>query len=114
MNTPHAEPQAKEAAFTPGPWRVQPSPGPMYGTGIRRGTNWRDIVTDSLPFSPSYVGEALEQDAYVMAAAPELLAALKTLYAMGRHQRSISHESEVGHAYTAARAAIERATGGAQ
>ncbi len=54
---------------TPGPWGFQPSSNP------RNGTAWRDIVSHGTPFSPSYVGEALEQDARLIAAAPDLLEA---------------------------------------
>ena len=58
---------------TPGPWKVQPS------GKVGNGTAWRDIVSEGAPFTPSYVGEALEQDAYLIAAAPDLLEALRGL-----------------------------------
>lgn len=58
---------------TPGPWEVERSSNP------KNGTNWRDIVSLSGQFSPSYVGEALEKDAHLIAAAPDLLEALKQL-----------------------------------
>ena len=59
-----------EKKHTPGPWAVRESSNPKNGTA------WRDIVSTGDHFSPSYVGEALEQDAHLIAAAPELLEAL--------------------------------------
>lgn len=57
---------------TPGPWRVVPSS--VKGTGTLR----RDIVSDGTEFSPSFVcAEVLEPDARIIAAAPDLLAALE-------------------------------------
>lgn len=52
---------------TPGPWIIAPSSKKGNGTG------WRDIHSTGAVFSPCYVGEALEQDAHLIAAAPELL-----------------------------------------
>ena len=56
---------------TPGTWHVVPTSNPNNGTA------WRDIVTDGTPFAPSYIGSALEHDARLIAAAPDMLAALK-------------------------------------
>jgi len=61
MNTQH----------TPGPWEIRPSSNPANGAG------WRDIVSIGATFNPSYVGEALENDARLIAAAPLLLEALR-------------------------------------
>ena len=55
---------------TEGPWEVRPS------SNRGNGTEWRDIVSMGGEFKPSYVGEALEQDARLIAAAPELYAVL--------------------------------------
>ena len=52
------------SAPTPGPWAVQQSSNPGNGA------SWRDIVA---------TGEALERDADLIAAAPDLLDALKKL-----------------------------------
>ena len=60
MNTKH----------TAGPGQVKPSSNP------KNGKNWRDIVSEGAEFTPAYVGEALERDAYLIAAAPDLLDAL--------------------------------------
>ena len=60
---------------TPGPWEVRPSSNP------KNGTLWRDVVSTGCEYSPSYVGEALEADARLIAAAPELLEALDELLA---------------------------------
>lgn len=59
---------------TSGKWEVRPSSNPKNGTG------WRDIVSTGGAFSPAYVGEALEKDARLIAAAPEMLQALKKIY----------------------------------
>jgi hypothetical protein len=56
---------------TPKPWIVAQSSNPKNGTG------WRDIVSTGCVFSPCYVGEAMEQDAHLIASAPELLEAAK-------------------------------------
>lgn len=56
---------------TPGPWEVRPS------SNKDNGTDWRDIVSLGTPFTPSYVGEALVQDAALIAAAPEMYAFMK-------------------------------------
>ena len=58
---------------TPGPWEVRPS------SREGNGSQWRDIVSLGGAFTPAYVGEALEADARLIAAAPEMAAALKTL-----------------------------------
>jgi hypothetical protein len=60
---------------TQGPWIVAPSSNKGNGSG------WRDIHSISGEFSPSYVGEALEQDARLIAAAPDLLKALERIAA---------------------------------
>jgi hypothetical protein len=52
---------------TPGPWKAVPSSNKGNGSG------WRDIVSMGGAFTPSYVGEALDQDAALISAAPELL-----------------------------------------
>jgi hypothetical protein len=48
-----------ETKHTPTPWRVAQPADPK----TKHGTDWRYIVTDSLEFKPSYVGEALSADA---------------------------------------------------
>ena len=90
MNTTH----------TPGPWAVQKSSNPKNGTA------WRDIVSLGGEFSPAYVGEALDKDAALMAAAPDLLAVADWLVQ--------EHEQGDGNIpdglYMAARRAIAKAT----
>jgi hypothetical protein len=56
---------------TPGPWEVRPS------TREGNGSQWRDIVSLGGAFTPAYVGEAIEVDARLIAAAPELAEALR-------------------------------------
>jgi len=58
-------------AHTQGPWIVAPS------SNKGNGSDWRDIHSIGGEFSPSYVGEALEQDAYLIAAAPDLLSLVR-------------------------------------
>lgn len=58
-------------SHTPGPWSIQPSSNPKNGTA------WRDIVSTGCEFSPSYVGEALERDAHLITAAPDMLKIIK-------------------------------------
>lgn len=60
MKTPH----------TPGPWAFRPTTKPNNGTA------WRDIVAPS-PFGPAYIGESMEENAALVCAAPDLLAALE-------------------------------------
>jgi hypothetical protein len=60
---------------TQGPWIVAPS------SNKGNGSDWRDIHSIGEEFSPSYVGEALEQDAQLIAAAPDLLKALERIAA---------------------------------
>ena len=55
---------------TPGPWTVGGHPRDNSGT------DWREILAPS-DFGPQYLGQALKENAKLMAAAPELLAALE-------------------------------------
>lgn len=59
-----------KTTHTPGPWAIVPSSNPKNGSA------WCDIVSMGGEFSPAYVGEALDRDAFLIAAAPDLLAAL--------------------------------------
>lgn len=68
---------------TPGPWIVQPSSNPKNGTA------WRDIVSTGQEYSPSYVGEALERDAHLIASAPEML---KVLHSIISHNDALKSE----------------------
>jgi hypothetical protein len=58
---------------TPGPWRVCETPSSNCGT------DWRDVVTDALPFAPSFVCAALANDAALIARAPDLIAEVESL-----------------------------------
>lgn len=59
---------------TPGPWFVGPHPG------NNAGTDWRMILSSHDPnYPPLYVAEAIEPDACLIAAAPDLLAALRAI-----------------------------------
>jgi hypothetical protein len=59
---------------TPRPWTFAPS------SNLKNGTDWCDILSTGGTFAPSYVGEALRQDAALIAAAPDLLIALEELF----------------------------------
>ena len=98
---------------TPGPWRVVPCT--LEGAGALR----RDIISDGAEFSPAYVGgDILEDDARLIAAAPDILEALRELLA----ERCALEEPEqfdaAGNwtsdspASKKARAAIRKAIGG--
>lgn len=87
---------------TPGPWEVRPSSNPHNGSA------WRDIVSTGTEFSPAYVGEALDRDARLIAAAPDLLAALEYIT---RSAESGHYIERSGPEVTAARAAIAKARG---
>ena len=86
---------------TPGPWVVAPSSNKHNGSG------WRDIHSTSGPFAPSYVGEALEDDARLIAAAPDLL---KALVIIANIDCATQREVRIA---AIARAAISKAQGGA-
>lgn len=95
---------------TPGPWEVVPSSRP--GTGTRR----RDIVSTGTVFNPSFIaGEALLEDARLISAAPELLAALRLcvdeLAQLHEHHYPECHSGCPACEFIAqARAAIAKAT----
>ena len=95
MNTPH----------TPGPWLTR-KPESSRPESARL-----DIVTEAGDFSPSFVaGDALPQDARLIAAAPELFDALLFLLA---DYVAIGGEKLTGSSVPAelARAAIAKARG---
>lgn len=87
-------------AHTPGPWTVGPHPGNGAGSA------WRTILSQGGAFPGAYVGEALERDAHLMAAAPELLESLRNL--LGWHE-GIGNTG--GKFIEGARAAIAKAEG---
>jgi hypothetical protein len=73
----------EDMTHTAGPLEVRPSSNP------KNGTLWRDIVSLGTDFSPSYVGEALEDDAHRLVACwnaceginPEAVPAMRALVA---------------------------------
>ncbi len=84
--------------WTPGPWEVGGKPNGA-------GEDWRTIQTNALPFRPSYVAEALKEDAALIAAAPDLLEALERILGAAR---GTMDEVRACHE---ARAAISKAKG---
>ena len=87
---------------TPGPWIVLNTGNP------ERGSAWRDVCSMGTEFTPSYVGEALEHDARLIAAAPELLAALQQAQTL---LHSMTLDPEDYPVTDAIHAAIAKATG---
>ena len=101
-----AEPEKTATSHTPGPWAVAPSSKPGNGTA------WRDIVSMGTQFAPSYVGEAQEQDAALIAAAPDLLVALEALlHGLRKVTSQADWNAEREEASAMARAAIAKAKG---
>ena len=90
---------------TPGPWIETPTTGnPSKPYTVRM-----DVVTTSGEWNPAFVaGDILPADAHLIAAAPDLLAALKSL--VDDFERIIGRPIEAEHE---AKAAISKATGGA-
>ena len=95
----------------PGSLVVAPSSKPGNGT------LWRDIHSVDGAFSPAYVGDALESDAVLFAAAPDLLAALHVITDWATRPEIVDwlNRSGVlanyGEAVIGARAAIAKAGG---
>lgn len=75
---------------TPGPWRVNPC------TGEVRGADWNHIVAEA----------AIDSDAHLIAAAPDLLAACEMALLDMRYYATVHGES-----VTAIEAAIAKAKG---
>lgn len=93
---------------TPGPWIVGGHPKDGSGTA------WREVVSMGTEFKPSYICAAVQEDAQLIAAAPDLLAILKQiLYAhdTGNCGASVG-EAWLCRAYASmARDAIKKAEG---
>ena len=90
---------------TPGPWIVLNTGRP------ERGSAWRDVCSMGTEFTPSYVGEALEHDAALISAAPDLLDALQRFVtACDAYLPEPTHQAFCG-LFASARAAIAKATG---
>jgi hypothetical protein len=91
---------------TPGPWIEKPT---TCGNPRKPYTVRMDIVTTSGEWNPAFVaGDILPEDARLIAAAPDLLSALKSL--VDDFERIIGRPIEAEHE---AKAAISKATGGA-
>ena len=85
-----------ENAHTPGPWHRNIKPASRYNTVFAgRNTHVARLVVDSLP------AEEIEANCNLIAAAPELLEALKDI---------VEHSHDLG-AVECAQAAIAKATG---
>lgn len=56
------------STHTPGPWTIRQT------SNSKNGTEWRDILGPG-EFGPMYIGEALESNAHLIAASPDLLCA---------------------------------------
>ena len=90
------------AKHTPGPWRTEPAP---------HRSHW---ILGSVPVALTV--EPSEANARLIAAAPDLLAALRDMidrYARAMKDSGVSHYPEAMVEIRSARAAIAKATGGA-
>lgn len=98
------------AQHTPGPWRAS------QGTSAPRMAHvWSPderIIADVWNVPHTQGAQALA-DARLIAAAPELLQALKGIVALWDHHAVAHGDSAIYPLHQAARAAIDKATGGA-
>ena len=93
-------------SHTPGPWLATPT---TFGNPRKPFTVRMDVVTTSGEWNPAFVaGDILPEDARLIASAPDLLSALKSL--VDDFERIIGRSIEAEHE---AKAAISKATGGA-
>lgn len=93
---------------TPGPWRVgTPGPNGCYSVGTTKGL-MTAMVAHSINMADQR--EQAEGDARLIAAAPELLAALISLLAMCERQTDFNDDGD-GAMFEHCRAAIAKATG---
>ena len=93
-------------SHTPGPWLATPT---TCGNPRKPYTVRMDVVTTSGEWNPAFVaGDILPEDARLIASAPDLLSALKSL--VDDFERIIGRPIEAEHE---AKAAISKATGGA-
>ena len=91
---------------TMGPWRTVPT----TAHGDNHTTIRRDIVSDGTHFAPSYVaGDIMPADAKLMAAAPDLLDALR--FSVSVHKAQGLYDLSEQMAVEQAEAAIAKATG---
>jgi hypothetical protein len=99
---------ASETKHTPGPWRVAAMRGfaGSIGVGPKGETAVAVIAADAFP-------SEREANARLIAAAPELLAALRAMIGVWEHGIDPSDEQEIGEptAVRWARAAIAKAEG---
>lgn len=99
-------------APTPGPWRSMPVSEKTWNVGVYDATG-DQIALVKVP--SARVAMRKDADARLMAAAPELLAALVELVAnlLEHDERNREPECPICFAVSAARAAIVKATGAA-
>jgi hypothetical protein len=105
-----ALPEMSTTKHTPGPWVV----GGHHGDDS--GTDWREVVGMGDEFAPSYVCQALAENAFPIAASLDLLAALKTALRVlvtvrGVPDKGKGRTDEQQAALDMARAAIAKAEG---
>lgn len=91
---------------TLGPWRAIPS---TAGGGTRR----MDIVSDgATPYAPAFVGsDIMDDDATLIAAAPDMYAALVAYVSAWEHPDAHTYHSALDAARQIAIAAIAKAEG---
>lgn len=94
---------------TPGPWEVAQYAGDVTMIENRVPTGYGYLLTQVARILP--VSESAEENARLIAAAPDLLAALQALTDWGRDHTSPKDPNSPHALLVAARAAIARATG---
>ena len=99
---------------TPGPWHVQHQAYFWHIMHSSNGPNWRDVSGIATIQSVSPTAEQAEANAKLIAAAPDLLAALQAVASRLEHYRWMSHigdeVSQEDGCIAEARAAIDKAT----
>ena len=108
---------APTASHTPGPWRVEVFDGPMQYASIEAGSEINDLIrVCDIPSWPGAI-EEMEANARLIAAAPDMLAALQWaesclvpyVHAHSPEERDHAYK-DAAHALTCMRAASAKAT----
>jgi hypothetical protein len=98
--------EQRVACFTPGPWRLDAMPDKDVGLFLR---NSERVLIETIYFRSDRAREEIEANAHLIAAAPELLSALRLYVDAGFGQSTDPYKQ--GEAYDAAIEAIAKATG---
>lgn len=118
MPTPTNTPDVREGGHTPGPWMAAAGPSSVVGWPVVARPQGRSICNVSWQPKPATVSDEdyhafyveVQANGHLIAAAPDLLAALREMLEMGELFIPAKLESP---GFKRARAALARATGGA-